>query len=139
MSDPFDPANWTTLLLQNMQQERRIYGDDMAQIYAVVDEEDYQHCLQWLWSPKWSRGGRKFYLRRLLSKGEWRERTRHTRFLHTEIMLRKGDVPPCLRHNLIDHLDGDSMNCRRSNLRWATGSMNRVNIFGKHADESLSV
>lgn len=110
--------------------ERRIYGDDLAQIFSVVDEEDYFHCMQWQWSPKFSRWGRKFYLRRLRSSGHWRTRTRHTRFLHTEIILRMGIPRPTAAYKLVDHRDGDAMNCRRANLRWATTTMNSNNVFG---------
>lgn len=129
--DIWDPNNW-----QPNNHEFRIYGDDNAQLWSVVDEEDYQWCLQWLWLPKKSRGGRKVYLKRNYQSGVGRfGRTLHSRYLHTEIMLRMGVAPPSPLHTIIDHRDGDGMNCRRNNLRWATPSMNRVNRFGSHSHE----
>lgn len=110
--------------------EFRIYGDDNAQLYAVVDEDDYQFLLQWLWSPKWSRGGRKCYLRRVVSEGSRGSRIQRTIFLHQAVMARKGDIPPSPLHVIIDHRDSDEMNCRKANLRWATHSMNALNING---------
>ena len=38
--DPLDPNVWPA-------HEHRIYGDDNANVYAVVDEDDY------LWAIKW--------------------------------------------------------------------------------------
>lgn len=129
--------------------EHRIYGDDMAQTWAVVDEADYAFLVQWRWSWKVSRGGTKRYLRRVVDnyvKGSFyysseqtedgsklvqvRERTSQTLFLHTAVILRKGDVPPSAAHRIVDHLDGDEINCRRGNLRWATHTMNNNNMFG---------
>jgi hypothetical protein len=114
-----------------------IYGDDNCNVFAVVDPEDYQWAIQWLWSPKWSRGGRKMYLRRSVQTGSKTRGTRvqKTLFLHTAIMQRTGIKPPTPLHKLIDHRDGDGLNCRRSNLRWATHSMNVANINGSHAHD----
>lgn len=138
-----------------IEHECRIYGDDRASIYSVIDDIDYQWALQWRWSPKFSKRGKKFYLRRCTNEGSGafyecpetgrirRNRTQRTLFLHTAIMLRSGVIPPTKKHVLVDHRDGDAMNCRRSNLRWATHTMNSRNVFGSHGyelgevDESL--
>lgn len=112
--------------------EFRIYGDDNGSIFAAVDEEDWHHLIQWLWSPKWSRGGRKVYLRRNSQVGKGRtERTRKTIFLHQAVMERKGDIPPSPLHTIIDHRNSDGLDCRRQNLRWATHSMNSLNRDGR--------
>ena len=130
-TDIWDPNNWVFPI-----HECRIYGDNLAQIYSVVDEIDYEWCIQWLWSVKFSRRGKKFYLRRNMQSGSGRiARIRHTRFLHTEVMLRTGIPQPSPLHFLVDHRDGDGMNCRRSNLRWATESMNSKNINGCYAHD----
>ncbi len=123
--DIWDPRNW-----KDEEHEYRIYGDDRASIWAVVDEEDYQWAIQWLWSPKWSRGGRKVYLRRVGHEGTRQSRTQRTIWLHTEIMKRTGIEPPSPLHTLVDHRDGNSLNCRRNNLRWATVGMNARNRNG---------
>jgi hypothetical protein len=123
----------------------RIYGDDRGELCAFVDAIDYQWAVQWIWSPKWSRGGRKFYLRRNVQEQlgpdyecpvtgrRLRNRVQRTLFLHVAIMKRTGIEPPSPEHTMVDHRDSDSLNCRRGNLRWATPSMNAKNINGKWA------
>ncbi len=76
----------------------RIYGDDRAEMFALVDYTDYQLLVQWKWSPKWSRGSRKVYLRRNLQVGVRSSRTQRTLFLHTAIMERTGLKPPTPEH-----------------------------------------
>jgi hypothetical protein len=118
--------------------ERRIYSSNRhADLFAIVDEIDYHWALQWQWSPKWSRGGTKVYLRRVycISKGSIideegrriRIREQTTIFLHREITWRaKGPPPP--DKPLSDHRNGDELDCRRQNLRWADHGMNARNI-----------
>lgn len=149
MLDAFDPNNWPAI----WNEECRIYGSDDLSIYSVVDIDDYSFLSKWVWSPKISRGGKKVYLRRNIETaieggcggyyvnpetGRYvrnRRRIQQTLFLHTVVMWRTGIIPPSKDHSLVDHLDGDGMNCRRNNLRWATHSMNSRNTFGKHAKE----
>jgi HNH endonuclease len=118
-TDPFDPITWGA-----SPWEFRIYGDDGAQVFAVVDEVDYHWAIQWKWSPKFSRGGKKFYLRRVDHEGTRACRIQRTIWLHLEVMRRKGTRRPSPLHTIVDHRDGDGLNCRRRNLRWATPSLN---------------
>jgi hypothetical protein len=112
--------------------EYRIYGDDRAQTWCVVDQIDYAYLVQWRWSWKVSRGGGKRYLRRTVQIGHKNYRvngrTTVTLFLHTAIMERTG-AQPSPEHVLVDHWDGDETNCLRDNLDWATHSMNGLNRF----------
>lgn len=128
MSDDWDPR---ILFPDDPPEPRRIYGDDKGDLFATVDWIDYQFLLQWLWSPKWSRGGRKVYLRRVVQSGPRSARTQTTIFLHHAVMERAGIIKPSESH-VLDHRDGDSLNCQRSNLRWLTLSQNRANLFGSH-------
>lgn len=141
-SDPFDlEANPIAL------HEHRIYGDDRASIWAMVDEEDYQWALRWLWSPKWSKNKKNVYLRRNVqtTHGEADRdqqtgkrvqiRTQQTLFLHIAIMRRTGIEPPSPLHIIVDHRNSDGLDCRRRNLRWATHSMNSLNINGAYAHD----
>lgn len=130
MIDFLNPNNWDLSL-----PERRIYGDDNAQVYAVVDEEDYWYFTKYKWTIKKS-NERKLYLRRAVGENADGLRLRtFTLYLHIEIMKRKNPNRPCPKHTLVDHRDGDSMNCRRRNLRWATPLMNNRNRFGIDAVE----
>lgn len=122
----WDPNAWTMDA-----HEFRIYGDDNAFLWAVVDEVDYQFCLQWLWSPKWSKRGKKVYLRRNVQEGVRAVRTQKTLYLHQAVMFRTGKLPPTPNHVIVDHRNGDGLDCRRANLRYATHSMNCKNINGQ--------
>jgi hypothetical protein len=134
MADPFDPSEWDVPDTHT----HCIYTDDRAQCWAVVDYEDYLWAVQWKWKLKAARGGRKFYVCRTASfkdsTGKWRD---STWFLHVEIMKRTGIQKPTPFHDITDHRDGVSLNCRRYNLRWATASMNRRNINGQHPIDLL--
>ena len=123
--DPFDPNNW-----EPDTHEYHIYADDMAQLWAVVDEVDYAWAIQWRWHPVRTHGGR-IYLRRAVTEYSNGTRLRNiTLYLHVEIHKRIGVQPPTDRHTLVDHRDGDGLNCRRLNLRWATRAFNRRNVNG---------
>lgn len=56
-------------------------------------------------------------------------------FLHKLILARSGVKPPSPRHTIGDHLDGNSLNNTRANLRWATPQMNARNQFGFAAQQ----
>jgi hypothetical protein len=134
LTDPFDPNNWDL-----SEPVYRIYGDTQATIFAEVDEVDYHWAINWLWDVTTSRGkkGIKYIVRSVTQrngagrKGRAEEGRINTKmFLHVEIMKRTGILPPSPLHSMVDHIDRISLNCRRSNLQWATPSMNRNNISG---------
>lgn len=142
--DPFDPNNW---ILDD--HECRIYADESLEIYAVVDWIDYIALCQYKWSihsfrVRSNTVRRKFYLRRALAKiiapeGEKyqsptsgkivrnQHRIQSNLFLHQAVMQRMGVPPPTPNHKMIDHKDRETMNCRRSNLEWATAKSNGNN------------
>lgn len=117
MTDPYDiPA---------VSPPGRIYSDDTLTIYAVVDPQDMvltQH--RWLINnPHPTRNGKKKYFRR--SRGSGRPgKYQSPLYLHVEIMKRTGIPPPTKQHKLVDHIDGNEWNCRRSNLAWSTHAHN---------------
>jgi hypothetical protein len=107
--------------------EHHIYGDDREAIWAVVDADDYAYFSAWRWEPISNSTGKKFYLRRSVGRGN----TSRPLYLHVAIHQRRGITPPSPKHTMVDHIDCDSLNCRKSNLRWATPSMNRLNRHGQ--------
>lgn len=146
MSDFLNPNNWHWL---NESHEYRIYADDYENEYALVDQIDYQYLIQWRWKLHYSRQHkgtrkRKVYLARVLHEvlgpdykdeqgSRKRQRCSHTIFLHNVVMERTGIPRPISNQRIItDHANGNGLDCRRTNLRYATISFNNKNIFGSH-------
>lgn len=118
-----DPSDWS---------DPRTWGPfpDYAKIwltedtYAKVDHEDYPRLVGSVWSLH-TDGHTKLYARcRRVIEG--RERTI---YLHRLVATLMGP-PPSPRHTYVDHKNGDGLDCRRSNLRWATPRENRLNLRG---------
>jgi hypothetical protein len=138
--DPWDPNNWEAA---NPPTEFRIYADDRAEVFALVDEIDYHYFVQWRWKTKTSKGGKKVYLIRSVHHTEgpdvridgrrYQRRYMQTVQLHVEIMKRTGIKRPTKQHTITDHRNGRERDCRRANLRWQTPKGNSNNIHGKAA------
>jgi hypothetical protein len=114
-------------------------------IFAIVDLVDLEFARQWLWTAQASKSGprriEKFYATRtvsILTGGEGErssnnpDRTRRSfrLWLHKEILLRAKGPPPSKSKTIGDHLNGNSLDCRRVNLKWSSASENRRNLFG---------
>jgi hypothetical protein len=111
--------------------EYRVYADDRAQVFAVVDAQDWHRFKRWRWCIKFSNRGRKPYLRRAVGENANRQRLRtFTLYLHVEIMRLQAEQPTS--KHVVDHLNGDTLDCRRANLRWATKAQNNRNRFGSY-------
>jgi hypothetical protein len=106
----------------------RIWLDSACTVCALVSFEDYEWALQWKWQITWDRHRRKMYATRSTTTGERDQHGRKKRikiYLHKAVLDRSGKVQPCGKHTMGDHGDGDSLNCQRWNLEWATPSQNR--------------
>lgn len=80
----------------------------------LVDDADYEKYNQYNWSPHFN--GQKYYpVRKVKIDGKSREI-----YLHREIM----DAPKGVH---VDHINGDSLDCRRENMRFVTHSQNAMN------------
>jgi hypothetical protein len=126
MLDMFDPNNWPP------PEPRRIYLDDKGELFCLVDEEDYQWALQWLWSATPNSTGRKFYATRS-TRLSGRAGPQTKIFMHKEILHRARKPQPTEKHTIGDHQDGDSLHNCRSNLEWATHQSNSKNRHGLFA------
>lgn len=127
-----EPFGLEQALLTHEAYEHRIYGNNQASIWAVVDAIDYDFLVRNCWSVlRRPRAG--LYLRRAVGIWANGQRLRTcTQYLHIEVMKRTGIEPPSDAHTIVDHRNGDTLNCRRLNLRWATPRQNRANIFGRY-------
>lgn len=105
-----------------------------ADIECLVDEEDYLFFTHWMWLPKTSPCG-KIYFKRSVSTYDilGKRDSALTIYLHIEICRRYLGEPPTKRHKIVDHLNGNSLDNRRCNLRWATSKQNNRNRFGMAA------
>jgi hypothetical protein len=132
--DIWDPRLWI-----EDDHEHRIYSDDTLATYCVVDAKLYPLLCRYKWSihdrRKAARG--HIYFRRVVTEfwgpeGEKYEsrlsgkivrnfsRWQYTRFLHQEVMLLSGIIPPSPEHKEVDHINRKLWDCRLENLRWAT-------------------
>lgn len=84
--------------------------------FALVDDEDYEWLSQWKWCPH--KNGHATYAHRNLKIGDhW-----GVILMHREIMkLQPGDGI------IIDHIDRNSLNNQKSNLRVSNKSQNAIN------------
>ena len=116
MDNPFDP--------------RTIDFDYPCRIWlsrqrvTIVSAEDSDFAAD-LWQFHRDQRGRPYVYRQIAANGH-----RLGLYLHRAIMLRVSP-PPSPKH-VVDHISGNSLDNRRSNLRWASQSENRNNgaLFG---------
>jgi hypothetical protein len=93
---------------------------------VAVDEQDFDWAMQWSWQYKLDKRGKKYYAvrhgRRTREDGR---RVQCDIYMHKAILHERMCFTPKTKHHVIgEHKDGDSLNCRRYNLEWATRSHN---------------
>lgn len=106
---------------------RQIFLNADCTIFALVSACDYEWAIRWRWKWVWDRTKTKRYAKRTprISNGDGTSRSINI-YLHKEICSRKGP-PPSEAHTIGDHQNGESLDCQRDNLEWATRSQNRRN------------
>lgn len=95
-----------------------------------VDYDDWVYFNEWKWKTKRSKRSTKLYFFRTPGS---RNGVHRTIYLHIEIMKRKQMMPR--RRRIVDHVNGDSLDCRRENLRWVTHKQNMINMNVWQLDE----
>lgn len=107
---------------------------DRFDLHALISPQDILWASKWKWGYKWAAGVKAakdniYACRQMRLSGK-----KLNLWLHREICWRAHGAPPSERH-MADHLNGDSLDCRRENLRWATPSQNSKNRYGLLARE----
>jgi len=86
----------------------------------------------WRWFVKFDKRGKKPYLFRVTDNGRKSGRQTRSIFLHVAIKEKADPVRPD-GHIIVDHEDGDRLNCQGYNLFYATPSMNARNRKGQRS------
>ena len=92
--------------------------------FALVDDEDFKWLSNWTWRTHWSRGKRQYVCRGEQVDGEY-----VTFLMHRVIM----DALPWMQ---IDHINGNTFDNRKENLRFCTNQQNNFNKFTKRPSKS---
>jgi hypothetical protein len=110
---------------------RIILAGRSRQYETFVSAEDYEHLTQWLWTFAVShpRHGGLVYVRRSIRVSD----VNVTLFMHHVVLERMGRPRPSSRHTA-DHVNGNSLDNQRHNLRWATRKQQMANRCGFRAD-----
>lgn len=108
----FDLEGW----FAGQQAPVRVWLDDREGRFALVDAADWPDVQGFLWYANPDRSG-LCYARR--NGGVYMHR-----------WLMRSVQQPSSRHFIVDHINGNRLDNRRSNLRWATPEENGTNIKG---------
>jgi hypothetical protein len=111
----------------------RIWLRERDGVFCLVDAEDAAWLSAWRWNVGWHAATPwKYYAKRNTGVA------RSTVYLAREIMVRLDPRDEVFRStHVVDHINGNSLDDRRANLRWATTTENRNNRIARAAVPSL--
>lgn len=118
-------TNDFTETLNSLPEVSTITLDHSGDIFALVDQKHYSELSRYKWRYVWDKHGRKCYAcRNGREKGKQK-----TIYMHKEVLRLSGKrkPAPAAAHHIGDHKNGNSLDNRESNLRWATRSKNNAN------------
>jgi hypothetical protein len=95
-------------------------------LYAKVDDEDYEELLKYNWRAK--KDGNVYYV----STGGYYKGKNNVKILHRYIM----NAP---KGCMVDHVDGDGLNCQRHNMRLCNNQQNQFNQRIKTTNNKSSI
>lgn len=91
--------------------------------YAKIDDADYDYLNQWKWSLSNKYAVRGEYLGRINGTDRYKAIFMHKALLHTDLQ--------------VDHINGDTLDNQRSNLRKATPTQNNQNRSKRQNTKSI--
>lgn len=114
---------------------RSITLSERDQVWCLVDAIDYPWLIEKKWNVWWSGRARwQLYAKRNVGID------RATVRMHREIMQRAEPLEPSIAAMLhVDHINGQTLDNRRANLRWATPIENRANHRPRERIPSLEL
>jgi hypothetical protein len=95
---------------------------------ALIDDED-AHLAKMTWYAHTAVGKKTVYARTSVPR---EGKSRGSLLLHRAVMNAGPDDP------IVDHKDGDGLNCTRANLHYVTASQNACNRSGPRSDNQFS-
>lgn len=106
----------------------RIVLRERDETWTLIEADDFAWCSAWRWNVGWHAATPwKWYAKRNVGAA------RSTVYLAREIMQRAEPRDEIfLSLHVADHINGNSLDNRRTNLRWATLSENRNNRIARN-------